>query len=230
MKKGLNKLCAIIIVMALLLTSLPALGVYAEETAETHTDYDRRTGDLGIYEEDTETPVISSLNDYYRYAEDVPLAASSSSKLPQSVDNSVSPYFPKIGNQGALGACVVFATTTEPETEPTTQPPTEPVTNPVAKNTVTFTNSFNWSGTISCYYWSDSNKSMTTWPGKAMTKVGVNEFGQALYTFEVPKEATYIIFTNGSSQTTDIPYAGGVVKYYPLSQTDSAGHNLVQTW
>ena len=30
MKKGLNKLCAIIIVMALLLTSLPALGVYAE--------------------------------------------------------------------------------------------------------------------------------------------------------------------------------------------------------
>ena len=51
-----------------------------------------------------------------------------------------------------------------------------------------------------------------------------------MYTFEVPKEANYIIFTNGSSQTTDIPYSGGEVRYYPVAETDSKNHNLVKTW
>ena len=38
------------------------------------------------------------------------------------------------------------------------------VTKPdsIASNVVTFTNSFGWQGTISCYYWSDSNQTMTT--------------------------------------------------------------------
>lgn len=139
-------------------------------------------------------------------------------------------YIAKYGGSGNVGNVIEYIPATEPQTEPTTQPPTEPKTDPVSTNTVTFTNSFNWSGTISCYYWSDSNKAMTTWPGATMKAVGVNEYGQTFYTFEVPKGATYIIFTNGSSQTTDIPYAGGEVRYYPLSQTDSAGHNLVQTW
>ncbi len=139
-------------------------------------------------------------------------------------------YIAKFDGSGQVGNVIEYIPPTEPPTEPATEPTTEPPTDPVVKNTVTFTNSFNWSGTISCYYWSDANKTMTTWPGKAMTQVGVNEFGQPLYTFEVPKEAEYIIFTNGSSQTTDIAYSGGEVRYYPLSQTDSAGHNLVQTW
>ncbi|MEE1061939.1 MAG: starch-binding protein [Ruminococcus sp.] len=116
-------------------------------------------------------------------------------------------------------------TTVPPTTQPTTQPTTVKVTNKV-----TFTNSFNWGGTISCYYWSDSNKSMTTWPGKAMTYYKTNDYGEKMYTFEVPKGATYVIFTNGSSQTTDIKYPGGEVRYYPISSTDSKGHNLVNTW
>ncbi|MBQ7385716.1 MAG: starch-binding protein [Ruminococcus sp.] len=117
---------------------------------------------------------------------------------------------------------------TEPETTIATQPQTEP--KPVEKNAVTFTNSFNWGGTMSCYYWSDSNKNMTTWPGKAMTKAGTNEFGETYYTFEVPAGATYVIFTNGSSQTVDIPYGGGELKFYPLSETDSQGHYKVSNW
>ncbi len=138
-------------------------------------------------------------------------------------------YIAKFGGSGQVGNVIEYIPPTEPTTEPVTEPKTEPTT-PVSNNTVTFTNSFNWGGTISCYYWSDANTAMTTWPGKAMTLIGVNEFGQSLYTFEVPKDADYIIFTNGSSQTTNITYSGGAVRYYPLSQTDSSGHNLVQTW
>lgn len=122
---------------------------------------------------------------------------------------------------------------TEPPTEAPTQKPTEKPTEaptvPVEKNIVTFSNAHNWSGTIYCYYWSDTNKSMTAWPGKPMTKSETNSQGQAIYTFEVPKEATYVIFSNGSIQTVDIPYAGGKVKYYPTT-TNSKGHYNVATW
>ena len=138
-------------------------------------------------------------------------------------------YLANVPNAGKAGTFVTASSSgTEPETKPQTEPVTEP--KPVTKNTVTFTNSFNWSGTISCYYWSDSNKNMTTWPGKAMTNAGTNTFGETLYTFDVPNGATYIIFTNGSAQTVDIPYSGGEVKFYPLSETDSQGHYKVANW
>ncbi len=134
-------------------------------------------------------------------------------------------YLANIQGAGKAGEVMGYVPpVTEPETQPVTQP------KPAEKNTVTFTNSFNWSGAISCYYWSDSNKNMTTWPGKAMTKAGTNEFGETYYTFDVPQGATYVIFTNGSSQTVDIAYAGGEVKFYPLSETDSSGHYKVANW
>lgn len=118
----------------------------------------------------------------------------------------------------------------EPTTEPTTVAPTTVQPTTVAqKNIVTFTNSLNWSGTIKCYYWSNSNTNMTTWPGKAMTYLTTNDYGQKQYTFEVPKDATYIIFTDGSSQTVDIPYSGGEVRYYAKT-TMSNGAYEVGTW
>ena len=119
---------------------------------------------------------------------------------------------------------------TEPETTvPATEPETEPSVPEVRK--VTFTNSHRWSGmNLYCYYWSDENQSMTTWPGVAMTNIGTNDFGEICYSFDVPEGATYIIFTNGSSQTVDIPYPGGEMKYYPLTETDSQGHFKVNTW
>ncbi len=120
-------------------------------------------------------------------------------------------------------------TPTYPPTEAPTEKPTEAPTNPVTKNVVTFTNSHRWGGTMYCYYWSDSNKTMTAWPGSKMTNAGVNEFGETLYTYELPKEATYVIFTNGSLQTVDIPYSGGAVRYYPTT-ADSKGHYNVKTW
>ena len=125
--------------------------------------------------------------------------------------------------------------TTEPETEPTTVEPTTvaPTTQEptvVEENTVTFTNSLDWSGTIYCYYWSDTDTSMTSWPGKAMTYLRTNSYGQKQYTFEIPDEATYIIISNGSSQTVKIPYSGGEVRYYALSTVDSKGRYNVEAW
>ena len=65
-----------------------------------------------------------------------------------------------------------------------------------------FSNSGKWS-TINVYYWSDSDTTMTTWPGKAMTSVGNN-----VYTYTVPADATYVIFNNGqdgdSNKTADL--------------------------
>ncbi len=124
------------------------------------------------------------------------------------------------------------ATTAEPTTveitttvAPTTV--TEPL--PVISNLVTFTNSFGWQGTISCYYWSDADQTMTSWPGKPMQNAGTNDFGETIYTFEVPKDATYIIFTNGSLQTIDISYPGGELKFYPVAPNNE-GKYTVENW
>lgn len=124
------------------------------------------------------------------------------------------------------GKVIEYIPPTQEETEAPTQEPTQGITY----STVTFTDSFNWGGTLYCYYWSDANKSMVSWPGKPMTNAGTNDYQQTMYTFNVPSDATYFIFTNGSSQTTDISYSGGEMRYYPVEQTDGNGHNLVKTW
>ena len=118
--------------------------------------------------------------------------------------------------------------TTEPITDAPTEVPTDPPVKPEVR-TVIFTNSFNWSGEIRCYYWSDSDTNMTPWPGVAMNSMGNNDFGESLYTFDVPEGASWIIFTNGSSQTVDIPF-GGEARYYPVNVTNDKGHFNVETW
>ncbi|MBQ8539303.1 MAG: starch-binding protein [Ruminococcus sp.] len=138
-------------------------------------------------------------------------------------------YLAKKENSGSVGNVIEFIPPTEPETEAPTVAPTQKPTTAPASNKVTFTNSLNWSGTIYCYYWSDENTTMTSWPGKAMTNAGTNEFSQALYTFDVPNGADHLIFTNGSAQTVDIKYSGGDVRYYALDTKTGNGHN-VETW
>lgn len=106
-------------------------------------------------------------------------------------------------------------TTVKPTTQPTTAPTptTQPTTSSVSdKYTMTFTDNYNW-GKVNCYYWSDSNTKMTSWPGKSMTKLTTNELGQSVYTIDIPSDATYVIFNNGSSQTVDIPVTGSA-KFY----------------
>lgn len=106
-------------------------------------------------------------------------------------------------------------TTVKPTTQPTTAPTptTQPTTSSVSdKYTMTFTDNYNW-GNVNCYYWSDSNTKMISWPGKSMTKSTTNELGQSVYTIDIPSDATYVIFNNGSSQTVDIPVTGSA-KFY----------------
>ena len=85
--------------------------------------------------------------------------------------------------------------------------PTEPeTTEPASKNYLYYKNTNNWS-TVMAYYWSESNKNMTTWPGVATESLGNN-----VYRVEVPSDATFIIFNNGSggngNQTTDLTISG----------------------
>lgn len=95
--------------------------------------------------------------------------------------------------------------------------------------TVTFTNSLNWNGTICCYYWPTGSAGPVAWPGSAMTSAGTNDFGQAVYTFDVPAGNDNIIFTNGSSQTVDIKLDGSATRFYAESTMSGSGYT-VGTW
>lgn len=142
------------------------------------------------------------------------------------------------GLAGSVVECIPPVTepeVTEPATEPATEPVTEPATPPttepvVERNIVYFTNAFGWSGSIYCYYWSDSNPNMTSWPGQMMAEERVNEYGQKIYTMELKDGVDYVIFSGGGQQTVDIPFEGGVVKYYPVSDKDAQGHYKVANW
>lgn len=119
-------------------------------------------------------------------------------------------------------------TTVEPTTEPTTAPPT---TEPEPETyTVTFTNSLSWSGTIYCYCWAEGEDGAVSWPGTAMTYSETNDYGQKIYTVEVPSDADYVIFNNNNSQTVDIPFDGSELRFYALSDIDSSWHHLYGTW
>ena len=70
-----------------------------------------------------------------------------------------------------------------------------------------FVNSNNWS-TVYIYYWSDSNTTMTIWPGDIMTKVE-----GTLYSATIPGDATKVIFHNNtdesaSNKTADLTIQG----------------------
>ena len=121
--------------------------------------------------------------------------------------------------------------TVAPTTVPaTTAPVTEPTTTPSSTFTVKFTDSLNWDGTLYCYSWADDGTSTKSWPGVAMTYLNTNDYGQKVYSVEVPNTVNYIIFTNGSSQTIDIGFDGTSLNYYTESQYDSQGHAYVGTW
>ena len=67
-----------------------------------------------------------------------------------------------------------------------------------AGRTVYFENSDNWS-TVNIYYWSDSNTGFVSWPGKAMTR-----YEGKIYSYDLPAGVQYVIFNNGSSQSSDL--------------------------
>ncbi len=71
-----------------------------------------------------------------------------------------------------------------------------------------YQNTNNWN-TVYAYYWSSSNTQMATWPGVKMTNVS-----SGVWKIDVPEEAEYIIFTNGSGQQTGDLTINGTGKIY----------------
>lgn len=77
-----------------------------------------------------------------------------------------------------------------------------------ADDCIYYQNTNNWN-TVYAYYWSSSNTQMTTWPGVKMTNVG-----SGVWKTDVPEDAEYIIFTNGSGQQTGNLTINGTGKIY----------------
>ncbi len=125
----------------------------------------------------------------------------------------------------------------EDPTEPTdpTDPtgPTDPTdpTGPTdpAQATVTFTDTLGWGSTIYCYYYGN-NFNPVDWPGTVMTPAGPNADGDNEFTFTVPGEATYVIFSNGATQTEKIPYDGKTHRYVALEEVNEKGRHLFEVY
>lgn len=86
-------------------------------------------------------------------------------------------------------------------TVPTQQPTSTPVNN---DKYIYYKNNGNWSE-VKVYYWSDSNKDMTSWPGQHMESIGNN-----VYRAEIPSDATMVVFNNNNQgqQSSDIRLEG----------------------
>ena len=83
-----------------------------------------------------------------------------------------------------------------------------PPIDPIIGGTVYYKNTNNWNK-VYTYYWSDSNKAMTTWPGVEMS----NEKND-VYKAQIPTDAKYVIFTNGNGTQTDDITLEGLNKIY----------------
>ena len=95
-------------------------------------------------------------------------------------------------------APVTEAPVTEaPATEPATT--SEETTAPAETITVKFTDALGW-GDVHVYYWDNGAE----WPGTAMDKAEVNEFGQQVYTATIPADVKGVIFNGNGNQTVDI--------------------------
>ncbi|MGN0452446.1 MAG: type I pullulanase [Ruminococcus sp.] len=89
--------------------------------------------------------------------------------------------------------------------------------------TIYFSNNKGWS-TVNIYYWASGTE--VSWPGVPMTYVETNDWGEEIYSFDLPSGIDNVIFNNGmdgnSNQTADIiiSAAGGNGFYL-----DSQGSN-----
>ncbi len=83
-----------------------------------------------------------------------------------------------------------------------------------------FSNNKGWAS-VNVHYWGGATAS--EWPGVAATKIGVNEFGESIYSISVPADTTHIIFNNGSSQTVDVELSLYANNGFYLEAQDAEG-------
>ena len=88
--------------------------------------------------------------------------------------------------------------------------------------TVTFTDTLGW-GDIHVYYWDNGPE----WPGVAMEKSIVNEYGQQVYTAELPTDVKGIIFNGNGDQTVDITTGiSNGAQWYPVNEKEGFGYKV----
>ena len=120
---------------------------------------------------------------------------------------------------------------TDPQDPTQPQNPTDPTQpdDPQNSYTVTFTNTLDWEGQMYCYCYNDrTGFEPADWPGSPMTVGGETEDQKVIYTFNVPYEANYIIFTNGTVQTEKIPFDGAEHSYIALEAVNEKGRHLYE--
>ena len=94
------------------------------------------------------------------------------------------------GTVGSSGVAVVYG-----EGDPSGETPIEPTTPIKNTNTVYAVNNAGWDK-VNIYWWGSSTT--VAWPGVAMTSVS----GKKVYSYELPKDATGVVFNNGNGQQT----------------------------
>ena len=114
------------------------------------------------------------------------------------------------------GTTTPVVETTAPVVE-TTAPVVETTAPASDTITVKFTDGLNW-GSVNVYYWNDG----PAWPGTAMEKDVVNDYGQQVYKAIIPAAATGVIFNGGGAQTVDITtgIADGA-QWYPTGEWEN---------
>ena len=115
------------------------------------------------------------------------------------------------------------------ETQPTTESSEETQPSSEAGKVIKFTDNQGW-GEAYAYFWCDEYPDMAgEWPGVAMTKDGTNDFGQDVYSVEIPAGATKVIFNGIGQQTVDVTLADDE-GYYTDGTKDDKGHFNVLPW
>lgn len=81
---------------------------------------------------------------------------------------------------------------------------------------VYFSDAKNW-GKVYIYYWTKEGEAKA-WPGTELTKTHTNDYGENVYRAFVPKNTTFIVFSNGNDkQTFDIHNVYDNANYYPTT-------------
>lgn len=210
-------------------TTVPATTVPADKVLIGDTNLD---GTITISDA---TEIQYQISEYKALTGDNAVAADTDKNGTINIKDATAIQYYLVGLTESAGHCGEYTGGETPTTQPTTTQPatqaTQPTTAPNPDTyTVKFLNSQRWSGTIYCYYWTNGKEGNVAWPGTPMEFVENNEYGEAVYTIEVPSDADFVIFNNGSSQTVDIPFDGSELNFYAKSEVDSKQHNLYGTW
>lgn len=158
--------------------------------------------------------VLSSVGDYFTgyYLSHLNMANIYSKQLLESVDSTYEQLSAMVKELGYM----ISERNNPANTE-----------NPIC-NTAVFTDSLGWGEPVYVYAWNGYGNVMTKWPGERVTHTYTDGNGQKQYYAYIPKEYTYVIFSNGS-QTVDIPFAESS-GFYPTGETDSKGCYEVESF